>query len=58
MTANGNFYHNSAFGHLDGINSSVRVGNHAFPLPDSHIRFERVTELRPKSGDDIEKVSE
>jgi hypothetical protein len=44
----------SAFGHLDGIQSSVRVGNHTFPLPDAHIRFERSTEFKPKSAQDVE----
>ena len=26
-------------------------------MPDAHIRFERVTELRPKSGELVEDVS-
>jgi len=46
----------SAFGHLDGIQSSVRVGNHSFPLPDAHIRFERSSEFKPKTAQDVEDV--
>jgi hypothetical protein len=47
----------SAFGHLDNINASVKSGNQSFFLADAHIRFERVTELRMKSGEQIEEAS-
>ena len=50
------FYLNSSFGHLDGINTTVRAGNQNFYLPDAHIRFERNTEIKTKSADLVEKV--
>lgn len=55
---NGLLFHEllCSFGHLDGVNATVRSGNQAFNLPDAHIRFERATELRAKSGENIEEV--
>ncbi len=47
----------SCFGHLDGINSVVRVGNQQFPINDTHIRFERVTEVKAKTTENVEEVS-
>lgn len=44
----------SAFGHLDSINASLRIGSQLLPIPDAHIRFERVTELKSKSSNSIE----
>jgi hypothetical protein len=44
----------SAFGHLDSINASIRTGSQLLPIPDAHIRFERVTELKSKSSTSIE----
>lgn len=46
----------SAFGQLDGINSSIRSGSQQLPLADAHIRFERVTEVRTKSSGCVEEV--
>lgn len=46
----------SCFGHLDGIGANIRAGNQTFPLSDAHIRFERATEVRPKTSENIEEV--
>eukprot|EP01038_Epipyxis_sp_PR26KG_P005036 gene5036-7027_t len=46
----------SAFGHLDGINAIVRSGAQNYSLPDTHVRFERVTEMRARTGDVIEEM--
>lgn len=47
----------SAFGHLDSINSVVRTGSGTLPVTDAHIRFERVTELKPKTSTLLEEVN-
>ena len=47
----------SPFGHLDSINSVIRIGTASFSTADAHIRFERATELKPKGSDMIEDVS-
>lgn len=47
----------SCFGHLDGLNSNIKVAGQSFPLHDAHIRFERVTEVRSKSSEDVESVN-
>jgi hypothetical protein len=46
----------SSFGHLDGLNSSVRTGNQTFTVSDAHIRFERNTEAKAKNSELVEKV--
>ncbi len=46
----------SCFGHLDGIGANIRAGTQSFPLPDAHIRFERATEVRPKTSENVEEV--
>eukprot|EP00981_Chlorochromonas_danica_P002980 scaffold601_cov170-Ochromonas_danica.AAC.41 len=46
----------SCFGHLDGINAAIRVPNQVFPMPDGHIRFERVTELKTKTIESVENL--
>jgi hypothetical protein len=46
----------SAFGHLDNISSTTRSVNHQIPVVDPHIRFERVSEVVPKSERHIEEV--
>jgi len=46
----------SAFGHLDSINSVIRTGSGTLPVTDAHIRFERVTELKPKTSSGLEEV--
>lgn len=50
------FVQYSSFGHLDGLNATIRTGNQSFMLSDAHIRFERNTEMKPKSGELVEKV--
>jgi hypothetical protein len=46
----------SAFGHLDNISATVRSVNHQIPVIDAHIRFERSSEVVPKSSGAIEEV--
>lgn len=46
----------SSFGHLDGLNSTVRTGSQTFTVSDAHIRFERNTEAKGKTGELVEKV--
>lgn len=55
---NGLLFHEllSAFGHLDGMNCTIKSGSQSFVLPDAHIRFERATELQAKNSDMIEKL--
>mmetsp|Transcript_61952 Transcript_61952/g.108957 ORF Transcript_61952/g.108957 Transcript_61952/m.108957 type:complete len:1520 (-) Transcript_61952:123-4682(-) len=55
---NGLLFHEllSSFGHLDGLNSTVRTGNQTFTMNDAHIRFERSTEVKVKSSEQIEKL--
>ena len=49
---NGLLFHEllAAFSQLDNINTQVRMGTHNVPLPDTHIRFERSSEVRPRYG--------
>ncbi len=46
----------SCFGHLDGLNSTIRIGNQGISVSDAHIRFERVTEVRPKTAENVDEV--
>lgn len=46
----------SAFGHLDNLSATVRSVNHQIPVIDAHIRFERSSEVVPKSSGAIEEV--
>jgi len=49
---NGLLFHEllAAFSQLDNIQAQVRMGTHNVPLPDTHVRFERSSELRPRYG--------
>jgi len=55
---NGLLFHEllSSFGHLDGLSSTIRTGGQSIFVTDAHIRFERSTELNPKSPDLVENV--
>lgn len=55
---NGLLFHEliSAFGQLDGINASVKSVNSQVGISDAHIRFERFTEVAPKSAATIEQL--
>mmetsp|Transcript_14452 Transcript_14452/g.21723 ORF Transcript_14452/g.21723 Transcript_14452/m.21723 type:complete len:1460 (-) Transcript_14452:198-4577(-) len=55
---NGLLFHEllSAFGHLDNLSATVRSVNHQIPVIDAHIRFERVSEVVPKSSGCIEEI--
>lgn len=47
----------SSFGHLDGINATIRAGgSQSFQMSDAHIRFERETEVRAKSSAEVEAL--
>ncbi len=47
----------SAFGHLDGIHATLRsCNNQIVSVSDAHIRFERITEMKPKSSAVVEEV--
>ena len=46
----------SPFGHLDSINSVIRIGTASIATADAHIRFERATELKSKGSELIEEV--
>lgn len=48
----------SCFGHLSGLNSIIRMTNgSSISVSDAQIRFERVTEVRPKPSENVEQVS-
>lgn len=55
---NGLLFHDllSAFGHLDNVSSTVRSVNQQISFTDAHIRFERSTEVAPRSPAAIEEV--
>jgi len=55
---NGLLFHEllSSFGHLDGLSSTIRTGGQSIFVTDAHIRFERSTELNPKSPDLVENL--
>lgn len=47
----------SAFGHLDAVNSTIRTGGGPnISISDSHIRFERVSEVVHKSSGVVEEL--
>ncbi len=46
----------SAFGHLDTVTSTIRSISQNIALRDAYIRFERATEMYPKSHVDVENV--
>jgi hypothetical protein len=50
------FYYFSSFGHLDGINTTIRAGNQNYPFADAHIRFEKSTDMRAKASNSLEEV--
>ena len=53
---NGLLFHEllAAFSELDNINATIRMGTHSVQLPDAHIRFERSSEARIRTGDMLE----
>lgn len=57
---NGLLFHEllSCFGHLSGLNSIIRLTNSQTPISvtEAQMRFERVTEVRPKPAENVEKV--
>lgn len=47
----------SCFGHLIDVSASIRIGKQAFSISETHLRFERATEVKPKTGDLMESVT-
>lgn len=56
---NGLLFHEllSCFGHLVDINVNIRIGKQALNITETHLRFERATEAKPKTSDNMESVS-
>lgn len=46
----------SGFGKLDGANATIRSTSSQIEITDAHIRFERVTEVRPKNAGGLEEL--
>lgn len=46
----------SAFGHLDGVNTTIRSSHNPVHVSDAHIRFERITEVKAKTSYTIEEL--
>jgi hypothetical protein len=47
----------SCFGHLIDVSANIRIGKQAFSISETHLRFERATEVKPKSAELMESVS-
>jgi hypothetical protein len=41
---------------LIDANANIRIGKQAFPISETHLRFERATETKPKTAELIESV--
>jgi hypothetical protein len=46
----------SAFSHIDGVNSLLRLQNMNINVTECHLRFERSTEMNEKSGEILEQL--
>ena len=44
-----------AFSQLDNVNCQVRLSTHSVSMSDAHVRFERSSELRVKTGTALEE---
>lgn len=47
----------SCFGHLIDVGANIRIGKQAFSISETHLRFERATEAKPKTAEMMEGVS-
>jgi hypothetical protein len=46
----------SCFGHLIDVSASIRIGKQAFTISETHLRFERATETKPKNAELMESI--